>query len=407
MRKLFPLFGGAIALIFLGVLFWWFRPWSEYSPHEVYKFSKTQDRTVPFRAMETIYPHRTIAASPMPYTFPRGETLPQDAYTTAQGERITFDDYADDRRVTGLMVVSKGEVVFERYFNGETASDRHTSWSVAKSVIATLIGRALMDGEIADLDDPAATYASEYEGTPYGAVSIRHLLMMSSGIDFNEDYEAPGSDVRKLFFGTFFWNKDVDGIVREHEPKREAGEAFHYISSNTAVLAAVLRGAYDGESVPALTERYVFAPLGLGAGTWLTDKPGGKALGYCCLQITLEDYAKLGRLYVQDGVVNGERLIPEGWADFVGTPPQASHEPKLGTLGGRGHGYGHHFWVPPSADGEFYMAGYNGQIVWIDTKRDVVIAMTSADTDWPGSKVAFVPMARALAAEAAQMRADG
>ena len=212
-----------------------------------------------------------------------------------------------------------------------------------------------------------------------------------------------GSDIRKLFFGTFFRNRDVDDIVRAHEPDREAGQDFDYISSNTAVLAAVLRGAYGGRSVPSLAEEYVFAPLGMGAGTWLTDKEGGKALGYCCLQVTLADYAKLGQLYLQDGVVGTTRVIPEGWAAFVGTPPQASHEPGDGDVLAD-HGYGHHFWVPPNADGEFYMAGYNGQIVWIDTERDVVVAMTSADPDWPGSKADFVPLARQLAAAAAEAR---
>ena len=138
-------------------------------------------------------------------------------------------------------------------------------------------------------------------------------------------------------------------------------------------------------------------------GSWLTDSRGGKALGYCCLQVTLRDYAKLGQLYLQDGVVGRTRVIPEGWADFVATPPQPSHEPGVGEALSD-HGYGHHFWVPPGADGEFYMAGYNGQIVWIDTKRDVVVAMTSADPDWPGSKAEFVPVVRALTQAAAEGR---
>ena len=394
---------GAILLALIAAsALWWFRPWSAFSPAEVYAFSKAEDRREAYRAMETIYPHRVIAASPAPRAFPRAERgLDPDAYALPDGTRVGLDDYAERRKMTGLMVVADGEVVLERYFGGETADDRHTSWSVAKSVIATLIGRALMDGEIASLDDPAARYAVEYEGTPYGGVSIRHLLMMSSGIDFDEDYETDGSDIRRLFFGTFFWNRDVDEIVRAYGQDRPAGRDFDYISSNTAVLTAVLRGAYDGRPVPSLAEEFVFAPLGMGAGTWLTDAEGGKALGYCCLQITLEDYAKLGQLYLDDGLAGGVRVIPEGWADFVATPPQPSHEPGAGdTLAA--HGYGHHFWVPPGADGESYMSGYNGQIVWIDTKRDAVVAMTSADLDWPGAKAAFVPMARALAGAAAR-----
>jgi CubicO group peptidase (beta-lactamase class C family) len=407
-------FGLAIAalLIALAAALWWYRPWSEYSPAEVYGFSVAQDRKPAYRAMETIYPHRVIAASPTPYAFPRAGTEIDTAYVT-DGERRTLEDYASRHETTGFMVVHDGEVVLERYFGGEGPDDRHTSWSVAKSVIATLIGRALMEGEIESLDDPAQRYASEYEGTPFGSVSIRHLLMMSSGIDFDEDYEVEGSDIRKLFFGTFFRNEDVDAILRPYEQDRPAGEVFDYISANTSVLAAVLRGAYDGTPVAKLAEAKVFAPLGMGEGTWLTDSqdtgPGGtaKELGYCCLQVTLEDYAKLGQLYLQDGVVGRTRVVPEGWAEFVSTPPQPSHEPGGDNAFGR-QGYGHHFWIPLGGNGAYAMQGYNGQIVWIDPANDTVIAMTSADPTWPGEGAReWVEMLRTMAERASSAASVG
>lgn len=410
MKKLLLGLAGLALLLVLAAGLWAFRPWSEYSPAEVYRFSVAEDRKPAYRAMEDIYPHREIAASPTPYVFPRASAEIATSYTAA-GERRTLADYAARHETTGLMVVSDGEVVLERYFGGEGPDDRHTSWSVAKSVVATLIGRALMEGEIASLDEPAERYASEYEGTAFGGVSIRHLLMMSSGIDFDEDYEVDGSDIRKLFFGTFMRGRDVDAILRPYEQDRPAGEAFDYISANTAVLAAVLRGAYDGVPLATLAEEKVFAPLGMGAGTWLTDSqdtgPGGdaKELGYCCLQVTLEDYAKLGQLYLQDGVVGTTRVIPEGWATFVSTPPQPSHEPGREN-GFEGQGYGHHFWVPAGGNGAYAMQGYNGQIVWIDPANRVVIAMTSADPSWPGdARAEFVTLFRTLAERAAARRA--
>ena len=393
-----------LLLALAAALLWAFRPWSEHSPFEVYRFSEASDRKPAYRAMETIYPSAPIAASPTPYDFPDAARQLSGEYTV-NGRRRTVEDYAAERETTGLIVLHGGEVVLERYFGGETAEDRHTSWSVAKSVIATLVGRALMDGEIDSLDDPAEKYAPEYAGTDYGATSLRHLLAMSSGIDFDEDYEVDGSDIRRLFFGTFMRNKDVDEIVRSHERNRPAGSDFDYISSNTAVLAAVLRGAYD-TPVPQLAEEYVFAPLGMNAGSWLTDAPGGKALGYCCLQVTLRDYAKLGQLYLQDGVVGRTRVIPEGWAEYVRTPPSPDHEPGTGTAQSA-QGYGAHFWLPADNDGEYAMQGYNGQVVWIDPKRDVVIAMTSADPTWPGDRPEFLAMFRSLAAQAAGRETAG
>ena len=378
---------------------WWFRPWSDYSPSEVYAFSRAEDRTVPYRMMETIYPHRTIAPSPLHEQLPVAATgLDPMGVTPEDGRTIGFDAFAGERTTTGLIVLSDGEIVLERYFNGETADDRHTSWSVAKSVVATLIGTALMEGRIASVDDRAETYAAEYLGVPYGETSIRDLLAMASGIDFDEDYEVEGSDIRRLFFGTFFWNRDVDDIVREHGRERPAGETFDYISANTAVLAAVLRGAYDRPLADIAGEK-LLDPIGSQGGTWLTDRQGGggKELGYCCLQLNLRDFARLGQLYVDAGMANGVRVIPEEWVEFVATPPTPDHEP--GTDGR--FGYGHHFWLPPDADGELMMRGYDGQVVWMDLERDVVVAMTSADRDYSARLGGFLAMARAIARDAA------
>ena len=393
--------GLALVVLVVAAAMWWFRPWSDYSPSEVYAFSRATDRTVPFRMMEQIYPHREIAPSPAAAPLPRAErALDPDGVTLGDGTRVTFGTIAEARDITGLMVLANGEVVLERYFNGETAEDRHTAWSVAKSVVATLVGHALMEGTIESLDDPVSRYAPDYAGTAYGDISLRHLLMMASGIDFDEDYEVEGSDIRRLFFGTFFWNRDVDSIIAPYGAGRPAGEAFDYISPNTAVLAAVLRGAH-GEPLARIAERDLFAPLGMSGGTWLTDAQGGKEIGYCCLQITLQDFARLGHLYVDGGMANGTRIVPEEWIDFVSTPPTPSHEP--GPPGSAKQGYGNHFWVPPGADGEFMMQGYNGQIVWIDTRRDVVVAMTGADQTWPAAFTEFAAMARALARDAAAL----
>ena len=398
MKKLLAGLGLVVLLAVIGGALWWFRPWSEYSPAETIRLAQSRDRVESFRNMEATYPYRRIEGADTIYVFPDGPPLTDTSYVW-EGEQRTLDDYAEDWTITGLMVVSGGEAVLERYFRGETEDSRHTSWSVAKSVIATLVGRAFLEGEIGSLDDTVARYAPEYEGTAYGETSIRHLLMMSSGIDFEEEYERADGDARRLFLDTMILNRDIDGSLAKLERDRAPGQDHHYISPNSAVLAAVVRGAYDGRPITDIVSEKVFAPLGMRSGTWLLDRRGGKALGYCCLQVTLEDYAKLGQLYLQGGVVGTERVVPSGWPAFVSTPPQASHEPPEDTLGP--FGYGHHFWLPGQRRGEYMMAGYNGQIVWIDPERDVVIAMTSADPDFAAKKPEWIAMFRALADRAA------
>ncbi|WP_036766636.1 serine hydrolase domain-containing protein [Parvularcula oceani] len=404
MRKLLAALGTVLVLLLVAGALWAFRPWSEYSPYETISLATADDRTGTYRAMERTYPYRVIEGADTVYSFPRAAEEIGTGFAW-EGEALTLDDYADAYEITGLMVVSDGEVVLERYFRGETADSRHTSWSVAKSVIATLIGRAILEGEIESVDDRVADYAGEYAGTDYGDTSIRHLLMMSSGIDFEEEYERADGDARRLFLDTFIFNRDIDGSIGKFERNRPAGTDFDYISTNSAVLAAVLRGAYDGRSIADLASEKIFAPLGMREGTWLLDRndESGKELGYCCLQITLEDYAKIGQLYLQGGVVGRQRVIPADWPAFVSTPPQASHEPGE-TLTNADYGYGHHFWLPPQRDGEYFMAGYNGQIVWIDPRRDVVIAMTSADPAFIAKPPRWIAMFRALSARAAAGR---
>ena len=404
MRKLLAGLSLALILVAVGAALWWFRPWSEYSPAETIRLATSRDRVEGFRSMEATYPYRTVAGAGTPYAFPEGPPLTDTSYEW-RGEARTLDDYAEGWVVTGLMVVSGGEVVLERYFRGEAPDSRHTSWSVAKSVVATLIGRAVMEGRVESLDDQVAAYAPQYEGTAYGETSIRHLLMMSSGIDFEEEYERADGDARRLFLDTMIFHRDIDGSLAKLGRDREPGQDHHYISPNSAVLAAVVRGAYGAETLAEVASDELFRPLGMSEATWLLDRRGGKELGYCCLQATLEDYAKLGQLYLQGGVVGTERVIPEGWPAFVSTPPQASHEPGDSLESGIGRGYGHHFWLPPAREGEYYMAGYNGQIVWIDPRNDVVIAMTSADPDFVAKPLEWIAMFRALADRAAAARA--
>lgn len=402
MKKL--LLGLVALLVLVGVAgaLWWFRPWSEYSPAETLRLATSRDRVDSFRTMEATYPYREIEGADTIYVFPEGPALTDTSYVW-NGETRTLDDYAEDWTITGLMVVADGEKVLERYFRGETEDSRHTSWSVAKSVTATMIGRALMEGRIASLDDTVETYAPEYAGTDYGRTSLRHLLMMSSGIDFEEEYERSDGNARRLFIDTFLFNRDIDGSLGKLTRNREPGGDHDYISPNSSVLAAVVRGANGGRPLAEIAHEQVFEPLGMRSGTWLLDRRDGKELGYCCLQVTLEDYAKLGQLYLQGGVVGTERVVPADWPAFVSTPPQPTHEPAaaLDAAPGALRGYGHHFWLPPAREGEYYMAGYNGQIVWIDPRNDVVVAMTSADPDFAKKRPEWIAMFRALADRAA------
>lgn len=383
MKKILLGVVGALVLVAVAAALWFYRPWSDYAPSDVLAWRNMDSRVEAYRTMDQVFPSREIPASHSPVDLPRN-LQPLKIQYTYNGKVRTLDDYARDYDITGLMVVKDGEVVFEQYWRGETAEDRHTSWSVAKSFIATLVGVALKEGKIDSLDDPAGKYAPIYQGTDYGDISIENLLTMSSGIDFNENYEETGSDIRKLFFDTFVLHKDIDKFVRGYHQNRPAGQDFDYLSPNTSVLGAVISGAYGGKTLSSLVGEKIADPMGMAEGSWLLDRnaKNGKELAYCCINLRLEDFAKFGMLYANEGLVGGEQLLPPGWGTYVGTPPGPTHMEDLIKKGAL-YGYGHHFWVPQHAEGAFFAAGYNAQFVWIDPRRNIVLAMTSADRKYP------------------------
>jgi CubicO group peptidase (beta-lactamase class C family) len=360
---------------------WYYRPWSEYSPASIAALDVPEQYPETFQRMDEILPFSPVAAG-APTALPRADGAMPDSFEY-NGETVSVADYAARAEIIGLTVMRDGAVIDQAFFQGADEDSLFTSWSVAKSVVATLIGKALEDGLIESLDDTAAQYAPQFEGTPYGETSLRHLLMMSAGVDFNEEYsDGQPSDIRPLFFNAFILGRNIDTMVGEVERDREPGQDLHYTSPNSHVLAAVARAVYGGRLADVVSEE-LWTPLGMASdATWLQNKPGedGIGVGYCCLQATSEDYARFGEFYRVDGVWDGARLLPEGWSIDATTPRADFQEPGATRYPERG--YGLHFWVPSDYDGEFYAAGVFGQYIWVDRRRGVVIAHNAGDPVW-------------------------
>jgi CubicO group peptidase (beta-lactamase class C family) len=292
-------------------------------------------------------------------------------------------------------VVSDGVVVREAYGLGAGPADRFTSWSMAKSILSTLVGVAVAEGKIRSLDDPASLYAPELKDTAYGATPIRDLLTMSSGIAWNDDSRDPKSDVTKLFKTVYILGGRVSPLIAGYPREHPSGTGFHYISSDPQALSAVLRGAV-GKPVGEYLSQKLWAPLGMSAtALWSTDRPGGDELGFCCLSARLEDYARFGALMANNGNWRGRQLVPAAWVSEAATPGRSYLQ--AGQIGHESAGYGYLWWSPKGDDGEFYAEGVYGQVIWIDRKRGVVIAMTADDPDMGAHRAERTALLRALA----------
>ena len=329
-----------------------------------------------FRAMERVFPYVTLPASDTPTPLPRAAS-PRDLPETFrhEGQDVDVGEFLTRTETTGLMVLQDGEIQLEQYFQETKPTSRLTSWSMAKSVVSTLIAIAHEDGHIRSLDDKVSDYVPALAGKAYGDVSIENLLMMATGIDFDETYHKHTSDINMLFYRVFLLGASARDVVANRPAAQPPGERFHYISPNTQILAWVLEEAV-GSPVSQYAGTQLWQPLGMeDDAIWNLDQHGVE-LAFCCLNMTLRDYAKLGQLHVQQGVWNYQQILPEDWV-FT-----ATRRPEPWMAEGHGYaerGYGYHLWTPANPDGEYFLNGVWGQTIWVAENPGVVIVKTSVD----------------------------
>ena len=292
-----------------------------------------------------------------------------------RGGESGLDDYLGRHRTTGLLVLRGDTILAERYQYQRHAAHRMTSMSMAKTVVAMLVGVALEEGAIDSIDDPAQRYVPELAGTAYGATALRHLLSMSSGVRFSETYS--GADDVALLARLSLLGESEGGAatVRPFDVReRPAGERFRYASGDTQVLGLVLRAATGKPLADYLSEK-IWQPMGAEAeASWLVDRAGYEA-AFTGLNATLRDYGRLGLVLAHDGAVEGRQLIPAAWVRAATTPPAPHFAP--GRVPGV-FGYGYQTWILPGDRRQFALRGVRGQFVFVDPAAGVVMVHTAA-----------------------------
>ena len=369
----------ALVILVATITAYYFQPWSAHSPSVMTQLFNPQLRVENFRNMKKVFPYRDIAASSAPFSFPKNEQklLTEFAF---EGGSSKLDDFLTRTQTSSFLVIKNGVIVSEQYLQGATEKSQHTSWSVAKSFVATMVAIALREGSIKSLDDKAEVYVPQLKGKAYGNTTIKQLLQMSSGIKFDETYTDKFSDINKLFYRVFLLNHSIDDVVAGYDSQVSPGTRFQYISSDSQVLAWVLSNAVK-MPLTQYIERSIWNPLGMESSAfWSVEREGGKEIAYCCINATTRDYAKLGQLYLDQGKWRGQQLLPEGWVKESTRPSLPYLQPEASALKIRGYQY--HWWVPANYDGEYFANGVWGQMIWVSEKHNVVIVKTSVDPDY-------------------------
>lgn len=292
------------------------------------------------------------------------------------GARMTLERYLADTRTVAFVVMHDDRVVYEHYARGYDAGSLFNSFSISKSILAVLVGIAMEDGAIRDLDASVADYRPELAGTAYGAVPLRSLLMMNSG--------AGEGAFRPLARAKFYYTDDLAAEVAGAERHSPIEARWRYSEADAQVLGLVLEAAV-GRTLSAYLAEKIWRPLGMEADAlWALDREGGREKAFCCISARARDFARLGRLMAGGGRWEGRQVVPEAWARHAVVP---------GVTAPCGYVHRHLWWFPEGAEDDYYAYGHRGQYLYVNPRARTVIVKFS-ETKWQDP----VPMFRAVSA---------
>ena len=374
--KMYGIFIGLIAvLIFLAIMF---------GPNawRLYKVTHLFDKnsiSYNFINMKEFFPTSTpIKASEDPYIFKKRDNFIMPDTYEFEGEEKQIIESIDYFNTDGLMILKDGEVHYENYWNENKETSRHIIWSVSKSFLSALVGIALDEGLIEDINDPIIKYLKDFKDTGYEGVSIKNLLQMSSGIEFNEDYGDPDSDINRYGRVTATGTSQRE-FAKTLKNSREPGTYNHYISLDSQMLG-MLVAEVSNMSVKEYLHEKIWSKIGMQDDAfYLTDKQEVEmSLGG--LNVTLRDMAKFGQLYLNKGKWNGNQIVPSEWVANSTIPLDKHVQPNAGDeFSSDAWGYGYQWWVPGPEVSDYTAHGIYNQFIYINPESNVVIAKTSSN----------------------------
>jgi CubicO group peptidase (beta-lactamase class C family) len=312
--------------------------------------------------------------------------LDMNALEAALDEAFSEPNPADPRRTRAVVVVHDGWVVAERYAEGIEPTTPLIGWSMTKSVTHALVGIAVGDGILA-IEDPLPVPEWTGDDDPRKAITLDQALRMSTGLEFEEVYTDFTSDVVRMLMRA----QDAGALAASKPLEAEPGAKWYYSSGTTNIVSRVLRHVMaDDLAYWRYPYERLFNPLGMTSAVLETD-PSGTFVGSSYSYATARDWARFGLFYLNDGVWDGERILPEGWVRYGVTP----------TPGAPNQEYGAHWWL--NAGGrfegvprdEYRASGYEGQYVMVIPSRNTVIVRLGQT---PGAGFDGVAFERAILA---------
>ncbi len=356
---------------------------------EIYDGTLTPAQAIrTFRNIDRLLPTRMVRPGPvgraLPMASPSRQAALQGLTVAAADARYTLDAMLDSNRVAALLVLVNDSVALERYRYGNTPATRWMSMSVAKSITSTLVGAALRQGFIGSLDDQVITYVPALRGSAYDGVSVRDVLMMSSGVRWRETYTDSSSDRRHLLEAQLSLTPGSAMQLMRTLPRASApGTRNTYNTGETQVVAEVVRQAVGQPLAAYLSERIWSRYAMESPATWWLESPDGIEIGGSGFSATLRDYARFGQFVLGDGVAGGDSILPAGWMAEATTPRRLRDGTPLDS--------GYLWWTGTTdtqrRDRAFAAEGIHGQFLYVNPALHLVIVLWSARPQPSGGAV--------------------
>jgi len=322
----------------------------------------------------------TLSPSSNPLNLKSSKTISLPASFNFNDAVIGTENFLKRTDTSALLILQNGRIQFEKYWLTGGENVQWMSMSVAKSFISALVGIAIRDGHINNIEEAISDYVPELKNSPYNNVRIKDVLQMSSGASWNEDYSDPESDINR-WAKIFALGGSFDEFIQTLSYDFKPGTRNHYNSMDTQALGMLVDRA-TGKTITNYMTEMLWHPMGASnEGYWLLDSEGME-MAFAGLNITARDYAKFGELYRLDGRLNGQQIVPKSWVKDSITPDGPHLTPGNNPLSDYPLGYGYQWWVPGGDKGEFMAIGVYNQMIYVAPESNMVIVKLSANSSY-------------------------
>jgi CubicO group peptidase (beta-lactamase class C family) len=327
------------------------------------------------------HPPTAPSVDPAGIPWPSGDATPEqgaqpgiDAAKLEAALDAVFSEPTESgkRETRAVVVVHRGRIVAERYAEGFDAGTPLPGWSMTKSVIGALVGIRVGEG-VLDLQAPAPVPEWRGAGDPRGAITLDQLMRMSSGLEFGEDTDAYDSDLATMLFD----RGDAAGFAAAKPLEHPPDSHWKYSSGTSNIVSRILRESFEGDQAAhfRFPREVLFDRIGMRSAVIEPDA-SGSFVGSSFMFATARDWARFGLLFLNDGVWQGERILPEGWVKYSTTPtpeaPQGRYGAHWWLNAGEPNHPGDRSWPDMPAD-TFAARGFEGQEVVVIPSRELVL----------------------------------